>query len=192
VARRQLAALGFEIEATDRRRWAAFPPEGNTKTSVAEPAIMVSKLPASDGDWHTEARVQAMVVDYLIRGGWQIISIADTVRRERGIDVVAARGTDTLAIEVKGFPSRGFADPRRYDEKKRAHPSGQATGWYGRAVLAAMLTRSRRPQARSVIAPPDFRRYRDLFNETAESLEKCEIELWWVSKEGEVTPASWK
>jgi hypothetical protein len=134
--------------------------------------------------------VQAMVVAYLGRDGWQIISIADTVRRERGIDVVAARGNDTLAIEVKGFPGRGFADPRRRGEKKRAHPNGQATGWYGRAALAAMLTRSRLPQARSAIALPDFPRYRDLFDETAEYFEKCGIELWWVSKEGEVTPAS--
>lgn len=155
-----------------------------------EHATLVTERPVSDDDWHTEAQVQAMVVAYLVRHGWQIISVADTARRERGIDVVAARESDTLAIEVKGFPGRGFADPRRRDEKKRAHPSGQATGWYGRAVLTAMLTRSRLPQARSVIALPDFGRYRDLFHETAESLEKCGIELWWVSKEGDVTPAS--
>lgn len=66
--------------------------------------------------------------------------VADTASRERGIDIVAEREAGTLAIEVKGFPSRGFADPRRVNEKKKAHPSAQATGWYGRAVLEAMLT----------------------------------------------------
>ena len=66
--------------------------------------------------------------------------VADTASRERGIDIVAEREAGTLAIEVKGFPSRGFADPRRFNEKKKAHPSAQATGWYGRAVLEAMLT----------------------------------------------------
>jgi hypothetical protein len=65
VARRQLAALDFEIVATGRKRWAAVPPERNTKTSVAESSTTVAEPPASDSDWHTEARVQAMVVAYL-------------------------------------------------------------------------------------------------------------------------------
>jgi hypothetical protein len=95
-----------------------------------------------------------------------------------------------LAIEVKGFPGRDFADLRRVNEKKKAHPSGQAKGWYGSAVLAAMLTRSKMSHARSIIALPDFPRYRNLFRETAESLEKCGIELWWVTEEGGVTLAS--
>ena len=153
-------------------------------------ATLVTEPLASGSDWHAEARVQAMAVDYLVRDGWQILPVADTARRERGIDIVAAREADTLAIEVKGFPGRGYADPRRRDEKKRANPSGQATGWYGRAVLTAMLTRSRRPQDRSIIALPDFPRYHDLFRETAGSLEKCGIEVWWVNKDGGVTPAS--
>jgi hypothetical protein len=152
--------------------------------------LATEPLASDDDDWHTEARVQAMVVGYLVRDSWQILAVAETARRERGIDIIAARESDTLAIEVKGFPGRGYADLRRRGEKKRANPNGQATGWYGRAVLTAMLTRSRRPQARSIIALPDFPRYRDLFRETAGSLENCEIELWRVSKEGSVTPAS--
>jgi hypothetical protein len=189
VARRQFAALGFELVATGRRRSAEVTPEGTSGRGEGQATLVTEPL-ASGSDWHTEARVQAMAVEYLVRDGWQILSVADTARRERGIDVVAAREADTLAIEVKGFPGRDYADLRRRGEKKRTNPSGQATGWYGRAVLAAMLTRSRRPQARSIIALPDFPRYRDLFRETAGSLEKCGIELWWVSKEGGVTPAS--
>jgi hypothetical protein len=108
--------------------------------------------------------------------------VADTASRERGIDIVAEWEAGTLAIEVKGFPSRGFADPRRVNEKKKAHPSAQATGWYGRAVLEAMPTWSRMPHAQPVIALPDFPRYHDLYRETAESLERCGIELWWLPR----------
>jgi Holliday junction resolvase-like predicted endonuclease len=133
-----------------------------------------------------------MVVAHLVREGWQIVSQADTASRQRGIDIVAAREPEELAIEVKGFPGRGFADPRRAEERKRAQPSTQAKGWYGRAILAAMLTRSRMPHCRSVIALPDFPRYRDLFKETAGSLQKCSIEVWWVSEDGDVTEASLK
>jgi hypothetical protein len=189
VARRQFARLGFELVVTGRRRPAEVPPEGSGGRGEGQATLATEPL-ASGGDWHTEARVQAMVVDYLVRDGWQILSVADTARRERGIDIVAVREAETLAIEVKGFPGRDYADLRRRGEKKRANPSGQATGWYGRAVLTAMLTRSRRPQDRSIIALPDFPRYHDLFRGTAGSLEKCGVEVWWVSKEGSVTPAS--
>ena len=191
AARRHLVALGFEV-APDRsagrpQRAAGLltPPDPWAVAGTAEQS-------GSVGDWHTEAKVQAMVVAYLVREGWQIVSVADTASRQPGIDIVAERENEELAIEVKGFPGRAFADPRRAGEQKRAQPSTQAKGWYGRAILAAMLTRSRRPHARSVIALPDFPRYRDLFKETAGSLHKCNIEVWWVSEDGAVTEVSLK
>jgi Holliday junction resolvase-like predicted endonuclease len=184
-ARRHLAALGFELVSNAHQRPAAVMPEPRVRRSDLQ-APGEPGPSSSTADWHTEAQVQAMLVEYLVHDGWQIVSQADTARRERGIDIVAARKADTVAIEVKGFPGRGYADPRRKGERKRAQPSTQAKGWYGRAVLAAMLTRTRMPQARSVIALPDFPRYRDLFRETAEWLQRCSIELWWVSKDGDV------
>ena len=191
AARRHLAALGFEV-TPDRT--------GGRPAVITRPADSAQQRTqagtagqsASTGDWHTEAKVQAMVVAHLVREGWQIVSEADTASRQRGIDIVAVRETEELAIEVKGFPGRGFADPRRANEQKRARPSTQAKGWYGRAILAAMLTRSRRPHTRSMIALPDFPRYRDLFKETAESLQKCGIEVWWVNEGGDVMEASVK
>jgi hypothetical protein len=52
-----------------------------------------------------------------------------------------------------------------------------------------MITRTNLPEARSVIALPDFPRYRALFRDTASQLWKCEIELWWVAIDGAVTVA---
>jgi hypothetical protein len=123
-------------------------------------------IPPREGDWHTEAQVQAMLIRHLLREGWQIVRSADTVRRERGIDIEATRGTQTAAIEVKGFPGRNYADPRRAGEKKRTQPSTQAKGWYGRAILAAMIVRTQRPDVRAVIAFPDFPRYGGLYHLT--------------------------
>ncbi len=137
---------------------------------------------AVDGEWHTEKRVQAALVRFLVSDGWEIESVADTDAREHGVDVLALRGGDRAAIEVKGFPSRNYADPARASETKRTQPSTQAKHWYAQAVLAAMLTRTRRPQHRSVIALPDFPRYRDLFRETAPSLQAAGIAVWWVSQ----------
>jgi hypothetical protein len=134
--------------------------------------------------------VQALLIEHLHREGWKIVRSADTARRERGIDIEAARGTETVAIEVKGFPGRNYADPRRAGEKKRTQPSTQAKGWYGRAILAAMIVRTQRPDVRAVIAFPNFPRYRDLYRQTAEQLQKCEIELWWITEEVNVTVAA--
>jgi hypothetical protein len=186
TARRVLAALGFEIIDNSSQPRAAQKPQAGAVDGVS----LAAATPPGEGDWHTEARVQAILIGHLRREGWQIVRSADTARRERGIDIEATRGTETVAIEVKGFPGRNYADPRRAAEKKRTQPSTQAKGWYGHAILAAMITRTQRPDVRAVIAFPDFPRYRELYRQTAGQLQKCEIELWWVTEEGNVTVAA--
>lgn len=72
----------------------------------------------------------------LAADGWRILSVANTATKEHGIDVIASRDGQTVGIEVKGFPSRGYADPARANEVKRTSPSTQAGHWYSQAVLA--------------------------------------------------------
>lgn len=120
------------------------------------------------GEWHTEANVQAALVTALAGEGWRILSVANTATKEHG-DVIASRDGRTVGVEVKGFPSRSYADPARAGEAKRTSPSTQAGHWYSQAVLAAMRLRGKEPSWGSVIALPDFPRYRDLHAETAGS-----------------------
>lgn len=186
TARRHFVALDLEIVNTSRRQAAKTT---SRDAHAGESASPVTESTRGAGDWHTEARVQTMVVEHLIREGWHIVRSADTATRERGIDVEATRESKRVAIEVKGFPSRGYADPRRAAERKRSQPSTQAKVWYSLAVLAAMITRTKMPEVRAVIALPDFPRYRALFRDTESELRKCEIELWWVAIDGTVTVA---
>lgn len=137
-------------------------------------------------DWHTEANVQALLVTALATDGWRILSVANTATREHGIDVIAARASHTVGFEVKGFPSRAYANPARAGEQKRTSPSSQATHWYAQAVLAAMRLRDKEPAWRSAIALPDFPRYRSLHSETSGSLAAAGIEVWWVGQTGTV------
>jgi hypothetical protein len=187
AARRVLVALGFDVvvDGGHLRTEEMRRSDGSGAVSLD-----TADMPPREGDWHTEAQVQAMLIQHLRREGWEIVRSADTVRRERGIDIEATRGTETVAIEVKGFPGRNYADPRRAGEKKRTQPSTQAKGWYGRAILAAMIVRTQRPDVRAVIAFPDFPRYRGLYHLTADQLQKCNIELWWINEEGEVAVAA--
>lgn len=50
-----------------------------------------------------------------------------------------------------------------------------------------MRLRSREPDWRSVIALPDFPRYRNLHTETMDSLRAAQIEVWWVHADSTVT-----
>lgn len=183
TARRHLSSLGFEISGNVERRTPVPSP-------VAEgaPGRGTSHIREvhGGGEWHTEANVQAALVTALAGDGWRILSVANTATKEHGIDVIAARDGRTVGVEVKGFPSRNYADPARAGEAKRTSPSAQAGHWYSQAVLAAMRLRGKEPEWDSVIALPDFPRYRDLHAETAGSLAATQIEVWWLDEAGTV------
>lgn len=185
TARRHLAALGYEVRGQiEPRRSSAQP--GSDAAGVGDvPATSSSTTPVQE--WHTEANVQAAVVTWLASSGWRIVSVANTAVRERGVDIVATKDGLTLGVEVKGFPSRSYADPARSSETKPTAPSTQAGHWYAHAVLAAMRLRGRNPDWRSVIALPDFPRYRTLHADTGTSLSAAGIEVWWVDARGAVS-----
>ncbi|MDD9206675.1 hypothetical protein PU560_09385 [Georgenia sp. 10Sc9-8] len=186
TARRHLAALGYEVAADVEPRSA--PPGARTEVTSPAAAIMRSsgKQPEQSGAWYSETNVQASLVTALVTDKWRILSVANTATKERGVDVIAVRDGETVGIEVKGFPGRGYADPARANEVKRTKPSTQAVHWYSQAVLAAMRLRGKQPTWRNVIALPDLPRYRDLHAETAASLAAAQIEVWWVDESGEV------
>lgn len=184
TARRHLAALGYQVAGDAESRTAAPTARTESMAGAAQTSAAPAEPSALPGDWHTEANVQASVVTALAAEGWRILSVANTATKEHGVDVIAARDTQTLGVEVKGFPSRNYADPARAGEAKRTRPSTQAGHWFAQAVLAAMRLRGKEPTWRSVIALPDFPRYRDLHAETAGSLAAAQIEVWWVDQSG--------
>lgn len=156
--------------------------ELRTATQASTECAPAAKVPLVE--WHTEANVQTSLVTALTADGWRIIREANTATKEHGIDVLASRDGQMVGIEVKGFPSRGYADPARAHEVKRTSPSTQAGHWYSQAVLAAMRLRGKEPTWQSVIALPDFPRYRALHAETVGSLTAAQIEVWWVDQQG--------
>ncbi|TDO57378.1 hypothetical protein EV651_111102 [Kribbella sp. VKM Ac-2571] len=187
TARRHLAALGYEVAGDVEPRTAQpIDPSAYTLPATRSGQRSPKEPEATSGEWHTEANIQASLVTALATDGWRILSVANTATKEQGIDVIAARDGQTVGVEVKGFPSRGYADPARAGEVKRTSPSTQAGHWYSQAVLAAMRLRGKEPTWRSVIALPDFPRYRDLYADTAGSLAAAQIEVWWVDQTGAV------
>ena len=189
AARRHLMALGFEMSEKSEAEATSHRPPLRVVSSKESP-VVDSPVTENEAEWRTEANVQAHVVAALPAAGWRILSVAITATKEHGIDVVASLGTQTVGVEVKGFPSRNYTDPARAGEAKRTSPSTQAGKWYAAALLAAMRLRGKEPEWSSVIALPDFPRYRDLFSETAGSLSAAAIEVWWVKEDGSVERSS--
>ena len=183
TARRHLDALGFEVAGDVESR--TQPPAASAVPPAAAAPVAAAPLEVG-GEWHSEANVQAALVTALAGEGWRILSVANTATKEHGIDVIASRDGRTLGVEVKGFPSRNYADPARAGEAKRTSPSTQAGHWYSQAVLAAMRLRGKEPAWGSVIALPDFPRYRDLHADTVGSLTAAQIEVWWIDQAGTV------
>lgn len=184
AARRHLAALGFDVRGEIAARNPAPAQAAESQQQAKEHAVSGA---VAQGEWHTEANVQAAVATALKAAGWRIVSEANTAAKERGVDVVAVLDDSTVGVEVKGYPSRSYADPARAGETKPTAPSTQAVHWFAQAVLAAMRLRSKKPEWRSVIALPDFARYRKLHVETASSLAAAQIEVWWVQQDGTVS-----
>lgn len=183
TARRHLAALGFEMHGKIATRDVARSAVPKRETgSTPQPSVVNARK-----EWHTEANVQAAVVTALAAAGWTVRSVANTATKERGVDVIAERAGLTVGVEVKGFPSRTYADPARAGETKPTAPSTQAGHWFAQAILAAMRLRGREPGWRSIIALPDVPRYRKLHAETNNSLGAAQIEVWWVDADGTVS-----
>lgn len=137
-------------------------------------------------EWFWEGNVQADVVRHLAARGAVVHSVADTGSKARGTDIVATLEARRVHVEVKGWPSTSYADPRRAGEVKRTQPTLQAKHWYAGAVLSALRLRGQHSGDRVAIAFPDFSRYRQLAAETAATLRVVGIEIWFVSESGEV------
>ena len=169
----------------------AAPATMTARPSQAAPLMPVGQLEpaaaADEGEWHAESRVQASVVSHLATEGWLIESVADTATKAHGVDIVATRDARRIGVEVKGFPSKKYADPARADEIKRTRPATQARHWFAMAILAALRLRSNEPETVSVIALPDFPTYRSLYADTTWALDQVEVQVWWVTADGTVT-----
>jgi hypothetical protein len=137
-------------------------------------------------DWYWEGNVVEAIACFLARGGWTIVSKADTHSKERGVDLQASKGGRTLLVEAKGYPSKNYRDPRRANEVKPTNPTNQAQHWYSHALLKAMRLQTKHPDALVALGLPDFPRYRALFEETQGGLAKLGVAMVTVKSDGTV------
>lgn len=83
--------------------------------------------------------MQSLFVACLCVHGWLITPIANTATKAPGVDVLASNDGRRVGAEVKGFPSLGYADPRRALETKQTHPSTQPRHRFSQALMKAVM-----------------------------------------------------
>lgn len=137
-------------------------------------------------DWYWEGNVADAIASGLTNQGWSIVSKADTVSKARGIDIHAIKEARSLLVEVKGYPSTSYRDPRRASERKPTNPTNQAQHWYSHALLKAMRLQTAHAGSKVAIGLPDFPRYRTLFSETRIALQKLEIAVLFLDAGGQL------
>lgn len=154
----------------------------------SKPSDLPQATLAVDGerDWFWEGSVQTVLATWLEAHGWRIEARANTAIKEQGDDLRASKEGRTLRVEVKGWPTKGYADPRRRNEIKRASPSTQAAHWFGQAILRVIRDLGRNPADPVAIGLPDWPRFRSLLSETREPLTRLGIGVLLVSSNGEV------
>ena len=180
-AEQRLAHVATRDDHTDR------PALAGTGPAAARP----TPTPISASGWPWEGNVQAVFVSVLRTHGWAIHSVADTATKARGVDVLAAKPNRRLGAEVKGFPSVGYADPRRAAETKRTQPSTQAGHWFSQALFKAMMLLDSHPGHESLMVLPDFSRYRDLGIRTRTGRAAAGVHLVLLTPDGAMNSDSW-
>lgn len=188
TARRHLSSLGFEVIGRPTGRTEAEPgtARGRSRaTPVAEPAM------GDPHGWPWEGYVQSLFAAYLHTHGWLVTAMADTATKAPGVDVLARRDDRRIGAEVKGFPSVGYADPRRASETKRTQPSTQAGHWFSQALMKAVMLLDSHPDHESLIVLPDYPRYRDLAQRTRRGRAAAGVHVVFVGADGTASSDTW-
>ncbi len=164
-----------------------------SRTGMATDATTVrgAKVHEPARAWPWEGAVQAVFASVLHAHGWALISLADTATKAPGIDVLAHKGERRLGAEAKGWPSSGYADPRRAAEVKRTQPSTQAGHWFAQALTKALMLRDSHPDHESLVVLPDYPRYRDLAERTRTGRRGAHVHVVLLDSTGQLTSEGW-
>lgn len=137
-------------------------------------------------DWRWEGNIVDKIVEYLEATGWTVVARADARKREHGPDIDARQVGHALLVEVKGYPSEVYRDPRRAGERKRTNPKLQARHWFAQALHTAIEMADGASGLATAIGLPDMEAYGDLVRGCERSLNALGIGVFFVTEDGSV------
>lgn len=82
-----------------------------------------------DRPWFWEGHVQQTLADALTGDGWTVTEVADdTESKAPGIDLVATKDRQWLAVEVKGYRNATYDHGPKRGQAKPTQPTNQRGG----------------------------------------------------------------
>ena len=126
--------------------------------------------------WFWEGNVQARVVHHLTSLNYQIRSVADTARRQQGVDIVAELDGEQLWVSVKGYPVG----------TDRTNPSLQAGHWFKQVIFDVLDYRGRDNTISLAVGLPDYPQYRYLAKKISWFKPVGRLQYFWVEANGQV------
>lgn len=130
-----------------------------------------------DRPWFWEGNVQHHLAHWLKATGHEIVSTADTARRDRGVDIVATKEAQETWVTVKGWP-RATA---------RTQPYLQARHYFAGAMLDVLVYRSENPAVAIAVGLPDgFPTYATLASRVKSLAAPLRFDFLWVDSSGRV------
>lgn len=176
---------GFRVSDVQLGHEVTFERLGGPRTGA--PTAVQSGDPRRAWPW--EGAVQAFLVAHLEATGWSVVRQADAARRTHGPDIDARRLGHMLLVEVKGYPSTAYADPRRSSEQKPTRPKLQARHWFAQALLKAIELHDRTSGVEAAIAlPDDFDGvYEALVQSCERTLTSTGVGVYFIEADGAVS-----
>ena len=138
-----------------------------------------------EDDWFWEGNVQDKLAKHFENQGFKV-TVTDTLSKSKGIDISATRNSDTLLIEVKGYPSNKYVDGSKQGLVKKTQPTLQAHHWFSDAFLSVVRRKNKFPNSVIAMGLPEFQRYLDLIEEAKWAFEKLGIRTFIIKSTGEV------
>jgi hypothetical protein len=137
-------------------------------------------------EWGWEGNVQQRIVEFLKADGWNVVHEADAALHDHGPDIDARKLRRPLLVEVKGYPSTRYRDPRRIHERKRTNPRQQARHWFAQAFLE-VLTQTEGGEAwETAMGLPEVDVYEGLVKACESAFRVLGIGVYFVRRDGSV------
>jgi len=148
----------------------------------SEPPVTLTLLAPGrmpeERSWFWEGNVQARVVEYITRLGYNVAFAADTASKQQGKDVIAnSPSGKTLWISAKGYPAGTV----------KTNPRTQARHWFSQALFDLVLWHSENASVELALAFPNQITYRNLAVRVKWLLEYLGAGIYWVDESGEVS-----
>jgi Holliday junction resolvase-like predicted endonuclease len=138
-----------------------------------------------------EGKVSRVIVQYLLKNGYNVTKDNSDRPTQRGVDIVAEKNSAIELIEVKGYPSEYYTRGLNRGKKKVTKPKLQAKHWLSEALVTCMFNYCKYIDKTTLLAIGilKFDRYVQLLESISPYFKanKLRVKIYLVGQKGEIT-----